>query len=239
MIQALRKEYKLYLMEAFGLFIFMVSACFFGGMLEHLDSPWHLAIPNPFIRLLIMSVAMGTTALFIFLSPWVAPSGAFINPSVTVMYWHLGQLPLANMIWYCVFQLLGGLVAVYVMAYLMGAILIDPPVNYVVTVPGKNVSVLQAAAMETCIGFVMITTVLFSSSTHKFKRFTPYFAASLVAIDVLVAAPISGFGMNPARTIASAIPAHIYTAFWLYMLCPFVGMLSAARFFLWVQKRKG
>ncbi len=237
MIQELRKDYKLYFMEAFGLFLFMVSACFFGSMLEHLDSPWHLAIPNPFIRLLIMAVAMGTTALFIFLSPWVAPSGAFINPSVTMMYWRLGQLPFADMMWYCVFQLLGGLVAVYLMAFLMGATLTDPPVNYVVTVPGKNVSVLQAAATETAIGFIMITTVLFSSSKDKFKRFTPYFAAILVSVDVIVAAPISGFGMNPARTIASAIPAHIYTAFWLYMLCPFIGMLGAAQFFLWVQKK--
>jgi aquaporin Z len=39
--------------------------------------------------------------------------------------------------------------------------------------------------------------------------------------------PISGFGMNPARSFASALPAHIWTAFWIYLFMPFAGMLGA------------
>lgn len=238
MLTAIRKHYTLYIMEAFGLFIFMVSACFFSGMLEHPSSSWHLALPNPFIRLLIMATAMGFTALFIFLSPFTAPSGAFINPSVTVMRWRFGELTIEDTIWYSIFQTLGGLIGVYLMAFLMGTTLTDQPVNYAVTVPAKDVKIWEAALVETSIGFVMITAILFLSNYKKLKRYTPYIAACLVATNVIVAGPISGFGMNPARTIASAIPAHTYTAFWIYMFCPFVGMLSAAEFFLWWKKRK-
>jgi aquaporin Z len=237
MIDALKQHYKLYLMEAFGLFIFMVSACFFGGMLEHQNSAWHLAISNPFLRLILMGLAMGSTALFIFLSPFTAPSGAFINPTVTVVRWLLGQLSFIDTLWYCIFQTIGGLMAVYLMAFLMGETLTQQPVNYVVTVPNANVSLSQAALMETVIGFIMIITVLFLSNSEKWKHFTPYIAACLVTVNVIVAGPVSGFGMNPSRTIASAIPAHTYTALWIYMLCPFVGMLGATKVFLIVKKR--
>ena len=54
---------------------------------------------------------------------------------------------------------------------------------------------------------------------------------------MIVAGPVSGFGMNPARSFASAFPAHTYTAFWIYMIIPFAGMLSAAEVFLFMRKR--
>ena len=238
MIRALRLQYKLYFMEAFGLFIFMVSACFFGGMLEHPNSEWHRAIPNGFLRLVIMGIAMGTTALFIFLSPSTAPSGAFINPAVTITRYRLDQINFEDTIWYCIFQLFGGLFGVYLMSWLMGNYLTDPTINYLVTVPGKDVSVITAAIVETLIAFAMITVVLFVSNRKRIKKRTPVIAAVLVAIDVIVAGPISGFGMNPARTLASAIPAHTYTDIWIYMVCPFVGMLGAAEVFVWYKKRR-
>lgn len=224
-------------MEGFGLFIFMVSACFFASILEHRDPSFNIGISNPKIRLLIMAIAMGTTALVIFLSPLTSPSGAFINPSVTIMRWRLGQLSLEKLIWYSVFQTIGGLVAVYLMKFLLGRILSDLPVNYVVTVPGKGISDLQAALMETSTAFVMIAMVLFVSDTTLSKT-VPYLSAVLVGVYVYIAGPISGFGMNPARTIASAVPANIYTNFWIYMLCPTIGMLAAAELYLILKHEK-
>ncbi|MEP7232413.1 MAG: aquaporin [Ginsengibacter sp.] len=70
------------------------------------------------------------------------------------------------------------------------------------------------------------------------KKYTRIIAGCFVCIYVIVAGPVSGFGMNPARSFASAFPAHIYTAFWIYMLIPFAGMLSAAELFLFIQKKK-
>lgn len=237
MFQTLKKHYIHFVMEGFGLFIFMVSACFFAGNLEHRGTFLNTNIPDPHLRLAVMAVAMAVTALFIFLSPLTSPSGAFINPSVTVMRWRLGQLSIEKFIWYSVFQTLGGLVAVYLMKILMGKILTEPPVNYVVTVPGKDISVFGAAMMETVTAFVMITMVLFLSDT-KFSKLVPYFSAVLVGAYVMIAGPVSGFGMNPARTIASAVPANIYTDFWIYMVCPTIGMLLAAEVYLKVKKKK-
>ena len=111
------------------------------------------------------------------------------------------------------------------------------PVNYAVTVPGKY-GIAAAALTEYIIAFIMMTMVLFTSEHKTLKKYTRIIAGCFVCIYVIVAGPISGFGMNPARSFASAFPAHTYTAFWIYMFIPFAGMLSAAELFLFAQKRK-
>ena len=81
-----------YLQEALGLYIFMISACFFGAMLFSPNSSWVHAMPNEMLRNVLMGIAMGFTALFIFYSPWTAPSGSHINPAVTLTFLRLDKM---------------------------------------------------------------------------------------------------------------------------------------------------
>jgi len=71
----------------------------------------------------------------------------------------------------------------------------------------------------------------------KLKKYSCIFAGCLVCTWVIVAGPVSGFGMNPARSLASALPANIWTAFWIYLLAPFAGMLLAAEVYLFVESK--
>ncbi|MBS1510936.1 MAG: aquaporin [Bacteroidetes bacterium] len=238
MKETLQKHYRWYLMEALGLGIFMVSACFFTAMLEHPSTQWHKAIPDATVRLVCIAVAMGATAIVIFYSPVTAPSGAHINPAVTLVMLRMKQINAKDAFFYIIFQTIGGTVAVYIMILLMGHVLTDDPVKDVVTVPGKNISVWKAAWYEMAIAFVMITMMLNTSAHPVLKKYTRIFAGILVCGNVIIAGPVSGFGMNPARSLASAIPAHIYTAFWIYMLCPFIGMFAAAEWYVLLQKKK-
>jgi aquaporin Z len=224
-----------YLQEAFGLAIFMVSACFFGGMLEAKNTSWHLAIPNAFTRTIIMGIMMGFTAMFIFYSPFTAPSGSHINPAVTLAFLRAGKMGRWDSLFYIIFQFIGGIAAVYIMALVMGDTLTATPVNYSATVPGKY-GALPAAITEFVTAFIMMAMVLFTSANEKTKTYTRVIGGCLVCLYVIIAGPISGFGMNPARTFASAVPAHTYTAFWIYMILPVAGMLMAAEIFL-LKKR--
>lgn len=220
-------------MEAFGLSIFMISACFFGALLEAKGSYLHLAIPNGSIRLILMGVLMGLTALVIFYSPWTSPSGAQINPAVTISFLRLGTISKEDAFFYIIFQFIGGTITVYIMQALMGGMLTDPPVNSAVTVPGKGITTATAGLTEFSIAFCMIIMILFTSASNKLKKYTRIFAGCFVCMYVIIAGPVSGFGMNPARTFASALPAHIWTAFWLYVLAPVAGMLLATEFFIY------
>ena len=232
-----RKNWKYYVQEALGLAIFMISACFFGAMLEGETAPLHLAITNGTVRTVIMGLLMGATALFIFYSPWTSPSGSHINPAVTLSFLRLGKMCYRDTIFYILFQLAGGTMAVYMMQWLMGPILITAPVRSVVTVPAKA-GVWPACFMELTIAFVTMSMVLFTSASTRYKNYTRIIAGCLVCSYVIIAGPVSGFGMNPARSFASALPAHIWTAAWIYMIIPVAGMLGAVEFFLLVNHFK-
>jgi aquaporin Z len=47
-------------------------------------------------------------------------------------------------------------------------------------------------------------------------------------VYIAVEAPLSGMSMNPARTFSSALSAHLWTDYWLYLIAPLSGMLLAA-----------
>jgi aquaporin Z len=74
--------------------------------------------------------------------------------------------------------------------------------------------------------------VLRVSNTRRLARFTGVCAGIMVATYISLEAPFSGMSMNPARTFASALPAQVWTALWIYFLAPPLGMLLAAEVYL-------
>lgn len=232
-----RSNHKHYLQEALGLALFMISACFFTAVLFAEKSSLHDMLPGSAGKISIMGVLMGATALFIFYSPWTAPSGSHINPAVTLTFLRLDKMCRYDALFFILFQAIGGMLAVYVMQWCMGNILTEPPVNSSVTVPGKW-GIVPALLAELFIAFATMTMVLFTSHDDKLKKYTRLFSACLVCTWVIIAGPVSGFGMNPARSFSSALPSGIWTAFWIYVAAPVSGMLLAAEVFLFAQKRK-
>src|SRR5574341_2046337 len=130
MIEALKKHWPEYLMEAAGLGIFMISACGFGALLEHPASPVRHALTDPFVRRILMGMAMGLTAIGIIYSPWGKQSGAHINPSVTLTFLRLGRVKVVDAIYYVVAQFVGGIIGVLLSATVLGSLLANPSVNY-------------------------------------------------------------------------------------------------------------
>jgi aquaporin Z len=231
------KNWIYYLQEALGLGIFMASACFFSAMLFSPLSTWYSAIPDMALRNILMGIAMGTTALFIFYSPVTAPSGSQINPAVSLSFLLLGKMCRYDVMFYIISQFIGGTMSVFLMQSLLGKKLTGFPVNSAVTIPGKY-GQTAALVTEFLIAFITMFIVLYTSHREKLKRYTRLFAGCLVCTWVIVAGPISGFGMNPARSFASAFPANIWTTFWIYAFIPLVGMLSATAVFLLIGKKK-
>lgn len=230
MIQALKLNWKTYLMEAVCLGSFMISASAFATLLEYSESPIRVAIPNNFVRLCLMGLAMGGTAIGINYSPMGKLSGAHMNPAVTLSFVGLGKINFTDAIFYLVFQLVGGVAAVMLMSIIIGVPFHDEHVNYVVTIPGRS-GVVAAFLLEFIMAFAMMFMVLVTSNNKKFAKYTGAIAGIFVMSYVILSGPISGFSINPARTIASAVPSGVYTSFWIYMTAPFLGMFSAAGFY--------
>jgi aquaporin Z len=231
-----KKNWRFYLQEALGLGIFMVSACFFSGLFFGKNGYFVPYLTNP-EQFALTGLMMGLTALFIFYSPLTSPSGSHINPAVTLAFFRLGKINRWDALFYMIFQFIGGTLTVFLMGAWMGENLTASPLHYVVTVPGKY-GVVPAAVAELIIAFIMMGMVLFTSDDPVFKRYTRIFSGVLVSLNVFFAGPVSGFGMNPARSFASALPANIWTAFWIYIFMPVAGMLGATEVYLFLKKRK-
>jgi aquaporin Z len=231
MLENLTRHWPEYLMEAAGLGIFMLSACVFGTILEYPTSPIRQAIDDPILRRTLMGIAMGLTAIGIIYSPWGKQSGAHINPSITLTFFRLGKIAPGDALFYIIAQFIGGAAGVLLAAAVLGRWLADPSVNYVATVPGPEGTAV-AFLSELVISFILMSVVLIATNTQNLARFTGLFAGILVATYITVEAPFSGMSMNPARTSASALPAQVWTALWLYFTAPPLAMLSAAEVYV-------
>ena len=214
-------------MDGACLAVFMISACFFTALLEHPSSPARQAIESPFIRHLLIGMAMGLTLIAIVHSPWGKRSGAHLNPSLTWTFFRLGKVQTADALFYSVAQFAGGILGVIISAVILRETLTHPAVRYAVTVPGES-GAWVAFVAEIAISFVLMLTVLIVSNNRKLTRFTPFFAGALVATYITFEAPLSGMSMNPARTVGSALPANVWTSAWVYFIAPVIGMLAAA-----------
>ncbi len=235
MLETIKDHWPEYLIEAWCLGSFMVSACGFSVLLFHPSSP--LVGLNATLRTVFMGIAMGTTATAIICSPWGRRSGAHYNPVVTLTFLRLGKIAAADAAFYMAFQFVGGMLGVLVAWLLLGDLLADSAVNFAVTVPG-GYGAAAAFAAEIVIAFFMMTMILWTSNSTRWSRFTPYFAGLFVAFYIAVESPISGMSMNPARTFASASVSGTWTAWWIYFVAPPIAMLAAAEVFVRVRGLK-
>jgi aquaporin Z len=212
--------------EALGLGIFMVSACAFTALLEHPASPARLALPNADLRRALIGAAMGLTAIGLVYSPWGRRSGAHLNPSVTLAFLRLGRVRPRDAAGYVAAQFVGGALGVLACASVLGPRLADPAVRYAVTVPGAG-GAGGAFAIELAMAFGLMSLVLRMSASERWRRWTGVGAGLTVFTYISLLGPLSGMSMNPARTLASAFPAHVWTALWLYFVAPPLGMQLA------------
>lgn len=231
MLDAIRKHWIEYVIEAAGLGVFMLAACLFGALLEHPASPVRQALADSLARRVLMGMAMGLTAIAIVYSPWGQRSGAHLNPAVTLTFLRLGKVERSDALFYVLAQFVGGVAGVLIASALLRSVLANPAVNYVATLPGES-GFAVAFGAEVVITFVLMFTVLTVSNRAKLARFTGLFAGALVATYITLEAPLSGMSLNPARTFASAAVGNIWTALWIYFTAPPLGMLLAAEVYL-------
>jgi aquaporin Z len=100
-------------------------------------------------------------------------------------------------------------------------------VNFVATLPGAA-GPSGAFIAETGISALLILTVLELSGRSQAAPYAGLCAGVLIACFVTFEAPLSGMSMNPARSFASALPSGHWQHFWIYLVAPSLGMVTAA-----------
>ena len=214
-------------MEAAELGFFMFCASLVTTLFEYPNSPVRQALPDHNLRRFLIGVCIGLIGASIIYSPFGQRTGAHFNPAVTIAFYRLGKVKRQDALFYVIFQCIGGLVGIYGAAKLLNNAFTKPPVDYIVTQP-----VLQnqgpAFVTEVAISFVLMLIILLVSNSRNLSKYMGAMIGCLLCAYVYFTVPVSGFGMNPARSFASAFFAQSWMAFWLYVVAPVLGMLAAA-----------
>ena len=185
MIKALQKNWRIYLIEAWALGMFMVSAALFTILLEHPALPLRSLIASAFWRRFFIGLAMGLTAIFLIYSTWGKRSGAHMNPAVTLAFLQLDRIRPADAAWYILAQFAGGTIAVLLFKWLAFDLIAAPEVNFAVTVPGQS-GIWPALGLEMLLSFLLLGMVLVLSNHRTLAPYTGYFVGGLLVVYICV-----------------------------------------------------
>jgi aquaporin Z len=175
-------------------------------------------------------------------------SGAHFNPAVTIGAWVAGRHPTRDVVPYIVAQVVGGIVA---MGVVLG-VASSGPIS-LSTMAMNNGFASQGYAnsgigspyiyslgsvflLEVVFTFFLVLVILFATrSDSSAKNLAPIGIALTLIMTNLVAIPVDGASVNPARSLAPAVFAAMYSGghwaideVWLFWVAPIIGGILAA-----------
>uniref|UniRef100_A0A5B7AIX5 Aquaporin TIP2-1 n=1 Tax=Davidia involucrata TaxID=16924 RepID=A0A5B7AIX5_DAVIN len=159
-------------------------------------------------------------ALFVAVSVGANISGGHVNPAVTFGLAVGGQITILTGIFYWVAQLLGSIVACYLLKVVTGGLAI--PTHSV----ASGVGAIEGVVMEIIITFALVYTVYATAVDPKkgsLGTIAPIAIGFIVGANILAAGPFSGGSMNPARSFGPAVVRGDFHDNWIYWVGPLVG----------------
>lgn len=148
-------------------------------------------------------------------------SGCHINPAVTVAFFAARRFEGRLVLPYIASQIAGAVLAV-------GSLRLLFPDHATLGVTQPTGPVWQSFFLEVAMTFILMFVVLCVSTGAQEKGVMAGVAVgSVIALEVLLAGPISGASMNPARSLAPALVTWNLDHLWIYLIAPFLGGLLA------------
>lgn len=149
-------------------------------------------------------------------------SGAHFNPAVTLAFGLKRLVPASWLAPYWLAQLVGAVLAAGLLRGLFGA-----AIDEGVTRP-KLVDPAGAVVLEAILTLLLLTVIL--GTADRFRVVGPNAALAVgatIALAGLIALPVEGASMNPARSLGPALIAGRLADVWVYVAGPVLGALAA------------
>lgn len=149
-----------------------------------------------------------------------AVSGAHFNPAVTLAFALRKAFPWKDVPRYILMQFLGALAGAYVLSMLFGGAKVWA---------GPDTTLPQAFFIETFFAFVLVTVVLSTARQNKLIGHNAGLAVgATLAVIGMLAGPLTGGIVNPAKALGPAIVTGDLNHIWLYILAPLIAAGLAA-----------
>ena len=199
--------------------------------------------PNPFIDFSVIGL-VHVFVLFVLIQTLAVVSGAHFNPAVTAAMTALRQISTRDAGIYLVMQLLGGIGG----AFLTKALLLDEGKadNYgAVGVSDLiNGNILPGMVVEGLGTFFLLWAIIgVAVNPRATKDWAAFAIGGALGMAVMVFAPLTGAGFNPARAIGPALASGEWGGFGefvlVYLLAPVIGALVAVFLYLQILEEPG
>lgn len=155
-------------------------------------------------------------------------SGCHINPAVSIAMFVNKRIDLKNLIGYIVAQILGGILASFVLMIFLSSSK-SPLTNF-----GQdginNLTLSGALLVEIILTFIFVLVVI----TVTGKKGNPQLAGIAIGVGLLsvhlLGIPLTGTSVNPARSIGPALFAGgtALSQLWIFIVGPIIGGIIAA-----------
>lgn len=218
-------NWRAYVAEFLGTFVFILVSL--GAVLA--DSLFGE------VGLLGIAVAAGLSYMAMVFAT-VSTSGGHLNPAISLSLWFSQKLAAKDLIFYTLAQFLAGFAAVLALSYIFSASAGDFALSVAIL---QDVTLQKIVVTEAIFGAIL-TFVYFATMVDRRgpTSFGPLALGLVVCFAILVAAPVSGGVINPARALAPAVISSTYGGLLAWTVGPYVGSLFGL-VYEWVFFRKG
>lgn len=160
-------------------------------------------------------------------------SGTHVNPAVSIGVWAAGKMDAGRALSYVVFQLLGGIAGAFALRFVLGG----PGTGLGATTLARgleaggssvDVTPTMGFVVESVLTFFWVNAVLNAGVGDKATPRPGPAVGLTVTFCVLMGGPLTGAGLDPARTLGPALAVGNFADLWVYMAAPVVGGIAAA-----------
>ncbi|KAL1826669.1 hypothetical protein DCAR_0205775 [Daucus carota subsp. sativus] len=150
-------------------------------------------------------------------------SGAHINPAVTLAFASVNRFPWKEVPAYIAAQILGGTLASGTLRLLFQG----TEDKFPGTLPsGTN---LQSLVLEFIITFYLMFVIsAVATDNRAVGELAGLAIGATVLLNVMIAGPVSGASMNPARSLGPVFVSSRFESIWIYILGPILGAIAGA-----------
>lgn len=155
-------------------------------------------------------------------------SGSHINPAITLGVYLSGRISAKDAGLYIVFQVIGAIIGSSILWFLA------KDSGSATTLTGANGfadgHMAQAFVAEMVFTFIFVLVVLGVTAKNGLNHFAGVAIGLALVLIHIVAIPITGTSVNPARSIGPAIfqGGAALSQLWLFIVAPFLGAVISA-----------
>lgn len=211
---------KKYFAEMIGTMVLVLMGCgaaVFAGAGQPFDSVGTLGVAFAFgLSVVAMVYAIGSV------------SGSHINPAITLGVFLSGRMSGKDASMYMLFQIIGAIIGSSILWFLAN------DSGSATTLTGANGfadgRMAQAFVAEMVFTFIFVLVVLGITAKNGLGNFAGLAIGLTLVLVHIVAIPITGTSVNPARSLGPAIfeGGVALSQLWLFIVAPFIGAAIAA-----------